>query len=88
MKKLLELKQLDTEVRELLHCNVELPTELNICVHLHYTIPKISIYTSYKTGDNILSYEMEKDGVVFIVDDTIGIEIAKDIIEKVNEVLK
>ena len=87
MKKLLELKKLDTEVRDLLG-GIELPVGINICTHLHYDTPKISIYPLYELGDIRKVSEIYENNVLFIVDDTIGVEIARDIIEKVNEVLK
>lgn len=87
MKKLLELKKLDTEVRDLLG-GIELPVGINICAHLHYETPKISIYPPYEPGDIRKVSEIYENNVLFIVDDSIDIEIAKDIIEKVNEVLQ
>lgn len=83
MKKLLELKSLDTEVRELLYA-VDRPVGINLCHHTHYTAPTISIYTTISGINRILV----QAGVKFYIDEVIDEQIAKDIIDQIEKVMQ
>lgn len=82
MKKLLELKALDTEVRELLH-TVERPQGIYICIHMHYMHPTISIYMDNLVGEPKPTTQLMVCGVVFIVDIDIEIEIDEQIVDDI-----
>lgn len=87
MNKLLELKELEKEVTELLY-TVDRPEGLNLCYHSHYTSSAISIFTnsdctSYSTYRSIVHA-----GVVFHIDEVIDEQIAKDIIDQIEKVMQ
>ena len=84
MKKLLELKALDTEVRELLH-TVKTPEGIFICAHMHYDKPTISIYRDCK---GIQCRVLEHDSIVFHIEDPIDGQLVDEIIAKIEKVLK
>ena len=85
MKKLLELKSLDTEVRELLH-TIERDAGIYLCVHLHHMHPKISIYTE-NTNDRARTQIMSSS-VLFEYDIDINEEIVYDIIHQIEKVMQ
>ena len=85
MKKLLELKSLDTEVRELLQ-TVETPAGVYICTHMHYLHPTISIYTE-STGINKNTTKLMQSGVVFTIDTDIDEQIVDEVIAQIEKVL-
>lgn len=84
MKKLLELKSLDTEVRELLH-TVETPPGIYICLHMHYNEPTISIYY---VGNSAPYRVLEHNSIVYHIEDTIDEQIADDIISQIEKVMQ
>ena len=89
MKKLLELKSLDTEVVELLR-TVETPPGVYICKHLYYLNPTISIYREkldylYETKPTA---NLMQSGVVFTVDTDIDEQIVDDIISQIEKVMQ
>lgn len=83
MKKLLELKSLDTEVRELLH-TVETPPGIYICWHIHYDEPTISIYYTGSVPYRVL----EHNSIVYHIDDTIDEQIVDEIIAQIEKVMQ
>lgn len=83
MKKLLELKSLDTEVRELLR-TVEIPAGVNLCVHMHYDTPTISIYITNSIPCRVL----EHNSIVYHIDDNINEQIADEIIAQIEKVMQ
>lgn len=87
MKKLLELKLLDTEVRELLR-TVETPTGVYICLHMHYLHQTISIYKENLPHKLKLVTTITQGGVVFEVDNEIDEQIADEIISKIDKVMQ
>jgi hypothetical protein len=87
MKKLLELKSLDTEVRELLRA-VETPAGVHLCVHLHYLHPTISIYRSNLDAESIPTTNLMQSDVVFTVDTDIDEQIVDEIIAQIEKVLQ
>lgn len=83
MKKLLELKSLDKEVRELLQ-TVEAPAGAYVCYHSHYDAPSFSIYT--KAGEQ---FRILKTTVCeYLIDNAIDDQVADEIISKIEEALK
>ena len=85
MRKLLELKALDTEVRELLR-TVEIPLGIYICVHLHYMLPTLSIYFGGK--QDVTPYrELNQNGVMYHIDDSIDEQTVDEIIAQIEKVL-
>lgn len=86
MKKLLELKSLDTEVRELLH-TVETPPGVYICVHLHYLNPNISIYNSKNTKEDKKT-QLLHNNVLFEVDIKIDEQIVDELIAQIERVMQ
>ena len=87
MKKLLELKSLDTEVRELLQ-TVETPAGIYICPHMHYVHPTISIYKENLENKLKLVTTITQGGVVFEVDNEIDEQIADEIIAQIEKVMQ
>ena len=87
MKKLLELKSLDKEVRELLN-TVELPAGVYLCTHMHYLHPTISIYINRLGGELKPSTELMQSGVVFIVDIEIDEQIVDEIVAQIEKVMQ
>ena len=87
MKKLLELKSLDTEVRELLH-TVETPTGVYLCTHMHYLHPTISIYRENLDAESRPTTNLMQSGVVFTVDTIIDEQIVDDIISQIEKVMQ
>lgn len=87
MKKLLELKSLDTEVRELLH-TVKTPTGIYICAHMHYMHPTISIYIPYLGGEPKPTTQLMVGGIVFTVDTEIDEQIVNDIVIQIEKVMQ
>ena len=85
MKKLLELKSLDTEVRELLY-TVKRPPGVYLCSHMHFTHPTISIYTENTGIDR--TTELMQSGVVFIVDIEIDEQVIDEIISQIEKVMQ
>ena len=86
MKKLLDLKSLDTEVRELLQ-TVETPAGVYICAHMHYMLPTLSIYFGGK--QEVTPYrELNQNGVSYHIDNNIDEQTADEIIAKIEEVLQ
>ena len=83
MKKLLELKKLEKEVKELLH-TVEKPIGIYICVHMHYDEPTISIYYGINRPDRLL----EHNGVVYHIEDSIDEQTVDEIIAQIEKVLQ
>ena len=86
MRKLLELKALDTEVRELLR-TVEIPAGIYICPHMHYLPPTISIYRENLGAESIPTTNLMQSGVVLIVDTTIDEQTVDEIITQIEKVL-
>lgn len=86
MKKLLELKSLDTEVRELLQ-TVETPAGVYICAHMYYLHPKVSIYTE-STSINKNTTQIMQNNVLFEVDINIDEQIADEIIAQIEKVMQ
>lgn len=87
MKKLLELKSLDTEVSELLQ-TVETPPGIYICAHLHYLHPTISIYRERLGEESRPTTNLMQSGVVFIVNIEIDEQIVDDIISQIEKVMQ
>ena len=88
MKKLLELKSLDTEVRELLH-TVKTPTGIYICAHMHYMYPTISIYMDNIGGEpKPTTTQLMVGGIVFTVDIEIDEQIVDEIIHQIEKVMQ
>ena len=89
MKKLLELKSLDTEVRELLK-TVETPPGVYLCSHMHFTHPtiSISIYINRSGGEPNPTTELMQSGVVFIVDIEIDEQVIDEIISQIEKVMQ
>ena len=87
MKKLLELKSLDTEVRELLQ-TVETPKGIYICLHMHYIHPTISIYMGDLGVAPQPTTELMQSGVVFIVDIEIDEQIVDEIVAQIEKVMQ
>ena len=87
MKKLLELKSLDTEVRELLQ-TVETPPGVYLCAHMHLTHPTISIYINRSVGEPNPITELMQSGVVFIVDIEIDEQVIDEIISQIETVMQ
>ena len=87
MKKLLELKSLDTEVRELLQ-TVETPTGVYICAHMHYLHPTISIYRERLGEDPRPTTNLMQNGVVFTVETDIAEQIVDYIIVQIEKVMQ
>lgn len=85
MKKLLELKSLDTEVRELLH-TIEKDIGIYLCVHLHHMQPKISIYT--EDANNKAKTQIMSSNVIFEYEMDINEEIVYDIIHQIEKVMQ
>ena len=85
MKKLLELKSLDTEVRELLQ-TVETPPGVYICTHMHYDKPTISIYTE-NTGIDRTTQIMQSN-VLFEVYTEIDEQVIDEIIAQIEKVMQ
>lgn len=86
MKKLLELQELEKEVRELLR-SIELPEDIYICLHRELNNKySISIYTDYIdiTTGRILCY----NDIVFEVDNSIDEQTADEIITQIEKVLQ
>ena len=81
MKKLLELKSLDTEVRELL-CSVETPIGIFLCMHIQYNEPTISIYYA---GNSTPYRVLEHNSIVYHIDDTIDDQIVDEIIAQIEK---
>lgn len=86
MRKLLELKALDTEVRDLLDEQVQLPTGINICLHLNsYTDTSISIFK-----DSTLDAPrrtIKQGDIVFSIEDSIDEQTVDEIIAHIEKVL-
>lgn len=87
MKKLLELRALDTEVRELLH-TVEKPLGIYICPHMRYMHQSISIYMDNLLGETKPTTQRMVGGVVFTVDMDIDEQIIDDIISQIEKVMQ
>lgn len=87
MKKLLELKSLDTEVRELLQ-TVETPAGVYLCAHMHYIHPKVSIYRENLENKLKLVTTITQGGVVFIVDTEIDEQVIDEIISQIEKVMQ
>ena len=87
MKKLLELKSLDTEVRELLY-TVKRPPGIFLCSHIHFTHPTISIYINRLGGELKPTTELMQSGVVFIVDIEIDEQIIDEIVAQIEKVMQ
>lgn len=87
MKKLLELKALDTEVRDLLR-TVETPPGIFLCSHIHFTHPTISIYINRLGGELKPTTELMQSGVVFIVDIEIDEQVIDEIISQIEKVMQ
>lgn len=91
MNKLLELKELENEVTELLYI-VDRPEGLNLCYHSHYQDPTISIFTNRDITSDCTSYSTYRSivhaGVVFHIEDAIDEQIAKDIIDQIEKVMQ
>ena len=83
MKKLLKLKELENEVKELLYI-LDRPVGINLCYHSQYTAPTISIYTNINVSHRILV----QAGVAFLIDEVIDEQIAKDIIDQIEKVMQ
>lgn len=86
MKKLLELKALDTEVRKLLQ-TVETPPGVYLCLHMYYIHPKISIYNSISTKEAEKT-QLLHNNVVFEVDIEIDEQIVDEIIAQIEKVMQ
>lgn len=86
MKKLLELKSLDTEVRELLQ-TVETPEGVYICTHMYYLHPKVSIYTE-STSINKNTTQIMQNNVLFEVDIDLDEQIVYEIIAQIEKVMQ
>lgn len=87
MKKLLELKSLDTEVRELLQ-TVEKPKGIYICLHTHYIHPTISIYMGNLGWASKPTTQLMVGGIVFIADIEIDEQIVDEIIAQIEKVMQ
>lgn len=87
MKKLLELKSLDTEVRELLH-TVETPPGIYICLHMHYAEPTISIYYTNSSGKSIPYRVLAHNSIVYYIEDTIDEQVVDEIIVQIEKVMQ
>ena len=88
MKKLLELKSLDTEVKELLYTVQKLHKGVYMCAHTHYLHPTISISINRLGGELKPTTELMQSGVVFIVDIEIDEQIVADIISQIEKVMQ
>ncbi len=88
MKKLLELKSLDTEVRELLYTVQKLHTGVYMCAHMHYLHPTISIYRERLGEESRPTTSLMQSGVVFTVDIEIDEQIVADIISQIEKVMQ
>lgn len=87
MKKLLELKSLDTEVRELLQ-TVETPPGVYICLHMYYLPPTISIYLGNIDPSTVKSTtQLMQGGIVFEYDLEIDEQTVDEIIAQIEKVL-
>lgn len=86
MKKLLELKSLDIEVRELLQ-TVETPPGVYLCAHTHYLSPKISIYNSTSTKEDEKT-QLLHNNVLFEVDTDIDEQVIDEIISQIEKVMQ
>lgn len=87
MKKLLELKELQNEVTELLYI-VDRPEGINLCYHSHYKNPTISIYTNSDCTSDSTHRVLVQSGVAFHIDEVIDGQIAKDIIDQIEKVMQ
>lgn len=87
MKKLLELKSLDTEVRELLH-TVETPLGIYICLHIRYMHQTISIYMDNLVGEPKHTTQLMQSGVLFIIDTEIDEQVVDEIIVQIEKVMQ
>ena len=87
MKKLLELKSLDTEVRELVQ-TVETPPGVYLCSHMHYIHPTISIYRDRLGEESRPTTSLMQSGVVFTVNIEIDEQIVDDIISQIEKVMQ
>lgn len=87
MKKLLELKKLDTKVRRLLR-TVKTPPGIYTCLHLHYTHPTISIYRDNLGGELKPTTELMLVNVVFTVDIDIDEQIVNEIVAQIKKVMQ
>lgn len=87
MKKLLELKSLDTEVRELLN-TVETPPGVYICAHMHYLHPTISIYRERLGEESRPTTNLMQNGVVFTVETEIDEQIVDEIVAQIEKVIQ
>lgn len=83
MKKLLELKSLDTEVQDALS-TIELPAHVYVCYHSHYEAPSFSIYTKVGKQFRILKTTVYE----YLIDNAIDDQVADEIISKIEEALK
>lgn len=83
MKKLLELKKLEKEVKELLY-TVEKPPGIYLCVHTHYNKPTISIYYSTNRPCRVLGH----NGIVYHIEDKIDEQTVEEIIAQIEKVLQ
>lgn len=87
MKKLLELQELEKEVRDLLR-SIELPEDIYICLHRELNNKYyISIYTNYTditTTRRILDY----NAIVFEVDNSIDEQTVDEIIAQIEKVMQ
>ena len=88
MKKLLELKSLDTEVRELLYPVQKLHKGVYMCAHTHYLHPTISIYRERLGEESRPTTELMQSGVVFIVDIEIDEQIVDEIVAQIEKVMQ
>lgn len=87
MKKLLELKSLDTEVRELLQ-TVEKPKGIYICAHTHYINPTISIYMDNLGREPKPTTHIIQSNVVFEVDIRIDKQTVDEIVAQIEKVMQ
>ena len=85
MKKLLELKALDTEVRDLLR-TVETPPGVYLCLHMHLTHPTISIYTENNGIDR--TTHIMPSNVLFEVGTEIDEQVIDEIISQIEKVMQ
>lgn len=83
MKKLLDLKKLEKEVKELLH-TVEKPLGIYLCAHIHYNKPTISIYYNTNRPSRVLG----QNGIVYHIEDKIDEQTVDEIISKIEKVLQ
>lgn len=86
MRKLLELINIKNEVIDLLYTQVQLPTGINICVHLNaYIDTSISIFKD-STLDTPRRTIKQGD-IVFSIDDSIDEQTVDEIIAQIEKVL-